>query len=96
MFKVVLSWLKNKYVYSSLAFIVWMLFFDRNNVISQYELRSKLHQLQQDRAYYIEEIKKDKQDMEQLLTNPKNLEKFAREKYLMKKDGEDIFLIVKQ
>jgi cell division protein FtsB len=96
MFKVVLSWLKNKYVYSSLAFILWMLFFDRNNIISQYELRSKLHQLQQDRAYYIEEIKKDKEDMEQLLTNPKNLEKFAREKYLMKKDNEDIFLIVKQ
>jgi cell division protein FtsB len=96
MFKKILPWLKNKYVYSSLAFIVWMLFFDRNDVISQFELRSKLHQLRDDRAYYIEEIKKDRKDMKELLTNPKNLEKFAREKYLMKKDNEDIFLIVKQ
>ena len=73
-----------------------MLFFDRNNVISQFELRSKLNQLQEDRIYYMEEIKKDRQDMNQLLSNPKNLEKFAREKYLMKKDNEDIFLIVKK
>jgi cell division protein FtsB len=92
----ILPWLKNKYVYTSLAFIIWMLFFDRNNVISQFELRSKLNQLQEDRTYYIEEMKKDRQDMKQLLSNPKNLEKFAREKYLMKKDNEDIFLIVKK
>jgi cell division protein FtsB len=73
-----------------------MLFFDRNNVISQFELRSKLNQLQDNRTYYIEEMKKDRQDMKQLLSNPKNLEKFAREKYLMKKDNEDIFLIVRK
>lgn len=96
MFKKILSWLKNKYIYTSLAFIIWMLFFDRNDVVSQFELRSKLKQLRQDRSYYIEEIKKDRQDMNQLLSNPKNLEKFGREKYLMKKEEEDIFLIVKQ
>jgi len=96
MFKKILPWLKNKYIYTSLAFIVWMLFFDRNNVISQFELKSKLNQLNEDRLYYIEEIKKDRQDMNELLSSPKNLEKFAREKYLMKKDNEDIFLIVKQ
>jgi len=73
-----------------------MLFFDRNNLISQFELRSKLNQLKEDKQYYIEEIKKDRKDMLELLSNPKNLEKFAREKYLMKKDNEDIFLIVKQ
>ena len=96
MFKKILPWLKNKYIFTSLAFLIWMLFFDRNDIISQFELRNKFHQLQEDRAYYIEEIKKDRQEMRDLLTNPKNLEKFAREKYLMKKDNEDIFLIVKQ
>ncbi len=94
--KKILPWLKNKYVYTSLAFILWMLFFDRNDVVSQFELRSNLNQLKEDKAYYIEEIKKDREDMKQLLTNPKNLEKFAREKYLMKKDNEDIFLIIQQ
>jgi len=96
MLKKILPWLKNKYVYTSIAFVVWMLFFDRNNLISQFELRSKLNQLKEDKQYYIEEIKKDRKDMLELLSNPKNLEKFAREKYLMKKDNEDIFLIVKQ
>lgn len=96
MFQKILPWLKNKYVYTSIAFILWMLFFDRNNLISQFELRNNLHQLNQDKLYYIQEIQKDRNDMLELLSNPKNLEKFAREKYLMKKDNEDIFLIVKK
>jgi len=96
MFKRILPWLKNKYVFTTLAFIVWMLFFDRNDVISQFKLRNKLNQLEEDKSYYKEEIRQDRQNLKLLLTNPKTLEKFAREKYLMKKDNEDIYLIVKQ
>ena len=54
----------------------------------------KITQLKTERQYYINEIAKNKMDMQELKTNPKNLEKFAREKYLMKKDNEDIFVIV--
>ena len=72
-----------------------MTFFDRDDLLSQYRLTQKLKQLRTERNYYQEEIKKSKNDMNELHTNPANLEKFAREKYLMKKDNEEIFVIVK-
>ena len=58
------------------------------------EYKSKLHALELDKKYYLDEIKKNHTDMVELMTNPKNLEKFAREKYLMKKENEDIFVLV--
>ena len=85
----------NKYFISVVAIIVWVAFFDKNDLMSQYELRQKLHQLRTERYYYEDEIEKSKNDMNELRTNPANLEKFAREKYLMKKDNEEIFVIVK-
>jgi cell division protein DivIC len=94
--KKVLPYLKNKYVITLTAFIIWVAFFDRNDLIVQYTYRQKLHQLQQDKRYYIEEVQKSKTDMQELMTNPRNLEKFAREKYLMKKDNEDVFVFVKE
>ena len=71
-----------------------MLFLDRNDLLSQYQYRQKLTQLKTDQDYYKEEIIKVKNDLKELSTDPEQLEKFAREKYLMKKDGEDIFIIV--
>lgn len=71
-----------------------MIVFDKNNIILQVELARKLHKLKGDKTYYTEQIKKDETDTRELLTNPENLEKFAREKYLMKRDSEDIFLII--
>ena len=53
----------------------------------------KLHQLEKDRQYYLEQIEKDSIQMHELRSSNKNLEKFARENYFMKKDNEDIFLI---
>jgi len=53
----------------------------------------QLHQLEQDKIFYEEKIKEDNAKVEELKSNPANLEKFAREQYLMKKDNEDIFII---
>lgn len=91
-----LPYLKNKYIITTLAFVVWLTFFDRNDFYSQYTYRQKLKKIQQDKAYYVEEIMKNREDMEKLMTNPGNLERFAREKYLMKKDNEDVFVIVNE
>lgn len=91
-----LPYLKNKYVLTTITIFVWMLFFDRNDFISQYSYSKKLNQLEQDKKYYIEEIQKVKTDKEELFNNHKTIEKFAREKYLMKKDDEDIFMIIKK
>lgn len=75
--------------------VIWVIFFDKNDLLSQYQLRQKLQQLRTERNYYETEIAKNKNDMNELRTNPENLEKFAREKYQMKKDNEEIFVIVK-
>lgn len=86
--------LKNKYAITSLAFIVWMLFFDRNDIISQFSYRSELNKLLVDKEYYQKEIDQNRKDMHELMSDRDHLEKFARERYLMKKDNEEIFLIV--
>lgn len=88
--------LRNKYVLTTLGFIIWLLFFDRHDIISQIKLRKELHKLEEEKAFYVKEIEKDTKNLNELLTNPKTLEKFAREKYLMKKDNEDIFVIVNE
>jgi cell division protein DivIC len=85
--------LKNKFVLTSLIFIVWMTFFDQNNIIERVKAYSQFKQLQSDQMYYRDKIKSDSKELEELRTNKDNLEKFAREKYLMKKDNEDIFLV---
>ena len=77
------------------AVLVWVTFFDKDDLLSQYQLRQKLQQLRTEEKYYQTEIDKNEHDMNELRTNPANLEKFAREKYQMKKDNEEIFVIVK-
>ena len=94
-FKKVIPVVLNKYFISIVAIIVWVTFFDKDDLLSQYQLRQKLQQLRTERNYYKNEIKTSKNDMNELRTNPANLEKFAREKYQMKKDNEEIFVIVK-
>ena len=96
MFRKIPSFLKNKFFYTALAFIVWMLFFDQNNFISQFWLLSDLREVENEKQYYLQEIENDKKATQELTTDTITLEKFAREKYLMKRDNEDIFLIVRE
>ena len=86
--------LKNKFLITFLFILAWVIFFDKNDLFSQMELRQKLRTLETEKNYYIKEIAQNKTDLLELRTNPANLEKFAREKYLMKKENEDIFVIV--
>ncbi len=81
---------------SGTFFVLWMLFFDRNDLMSQYQYWSQLNKLESEKAFYTKEIKKTRKDLYELNTNPRMLEKFARERYLMKKENEDIFVIVKE
>ena len=85
---------RNKYLLSLTVFAVWMIFFDSQDVITTHlKLRSELHQLQESRNYYIDKIDDTRKELEQLKSDPATLEKYAREKYLMKKDNEDLFII---
>ncbi|MDB5122857.1 MAG: Cell division protein FtsB [Mucilaginibacter sp.] len=85
---------KNKFFLVSLAFLVWMIFFDKNDLFSQYQYHQQVNKLKQERDFYQKETAKVARDLDELTSNPQKLEKFAREKYLMKKSNEDVFVIV--
>jgi cell division protein FtsB len=76
------------------AFAVWMLFFDENNLMVQYNRRHELIALQKKSGFYKQEIAKVEKQYQELTTNSESQEKFARENYMMKKDNEDVFVIV--
>ncbi len=86
--------LRNKYVLTLLIFLVWLLLFDQNNLTDRRKSSREYNQLLQEKEYYLNKIEEDKKRINELKTDNDNLEKFAREQYLMKKDNEDIFVIV--
>jgi cell division protein FtsB len=88
------GYLKNFYFLLGAFFLIWMLFIDTNDLYSQYKKRRKLNNLVNEKEYYIQKIREVKKDREELLSNDKLLEKFAREKYLMKKPTEDLYVII--
>jgi len=87
---------KNFYFIAGSIFLIWMLFIDGNDLISQWRLSSKYNDLLKEKAYYQEKIKEVEMDREGLMSDDELLEKFARERYLMKKESEDLFVIVKK
>lgn len=84
---------KNIYFLTGVLFVLWMAFFDGNNILNQFKLNQKVVELEEQKKYYEEGIVTLDKDMEELSTSAKKLEKFVREKYLFKKKGEDIYLI---
>lgn len=84
---------KNFYFLFGLFFIFWMLFIDSNDFYTQYQLNQKRKNLENDREYYLKKIAEVKVERDELFSSDKKLEKFAREKYLMKKESEDLFII---
>jgi cell division protein DivIC len=87
------AFLKNKYLLSFAAFCVVLLFLDRNDLFTQVDRRAELRELQQSKRYYTTQIASERKELEALKTNPATVEKYAREKYLMKRDNEEIFLV---
>ena len=87
---------RNKYFLITIVFLVWMLFFDRNDIFSQYQYHQQLSKLEQERDFYQKETTEINKELNELTSDKTALEKFAREKYLMKKDNEDVFVVVKQ
>ena len=85
--------LKSPFILIGLLFVLWMLFFDSNSYLNHNRLSNDINQLQKDKQHYKEEIKKDSIALEEL-SSPEGLEKYAREKYHMKKENEEIFLII--
>jgi cell division protein FtsB len=87
---------KNKFFLVTLAFIAWLLFLDKNDLYSQYTKHNQVVELQKQRDFLLKQTTQVGTDLDELTSNPQKLEKFAREKYLMKKDNEDVFVVVRE
>ena len=87
------SYLKNKYLFAIVFFIIWITFFDNFNLIKQSKIKKNIQRLEENKKFYTNEIKKDSTEYQDLLNDEEKREKFAREKFLMKKDDEDIYII---
>lgn len=84
---------RNFYVATGIIFVLWMIFLDSNDLISRFKLGNKLRSLENEKKYYDEKIKEVEKDRDELFGDKESVEKFAREKYLMKKETEDIFIV---
>jgi cell division protein DivIC len=94
-FKPVLDKLKNKYVIVILAFLIWMTFFDPKDIGLMFSRSSKLNELKTSEKHLKTEIQQTKKELSLLKTDASSIEKYAREKFYMKKDNEDLFIVNK-
>lgn len=88
-----LAFIKNKYVIAIAFFLVWMTFFDERDWGMIMERRHKLHELEKSEKHLTLQIAETRKELELLKTNAQTIEKYAREKYYMKKDNEDLFIV---
>lgn len=87
------SFLLNKYFITTVSIVVWMIFFDPKDFFYNMDRREELKKLRQKKDYYTAEIAKAKQELIDLQGNTAAIEKFGRERYMLKKDGEEVFII---
>ena len=93
--KKTLSFFWNRYVIAFSIFVVFVLILGPNNLRTQYRLSKVEADIRAERQFYLNEIEKNQKASEELMTNIDNLERFAREKYWMKRDNEDVYLIIR-
>ncbi len=88
------AWLKNKYAITAICFVTWILFIDdRDFITTHFRHVHELHKLEARKVYFEDQIRVVRKELDQLKSNPAALEKYAREKYMMKRDNEDLFVV---
>jgi cell division protein FtsB len=88
-----LKLLKNLYFLAGSFFLVWMIFFDSNNLLNHIKTNNKYQELEYQQKYYEDAIRRLQREMKELSDDPKEIEKFARERYQYKKKGEDVYIV---
>lgn len=86
--------LRNRYVIALLGLFVWLALFDRNDLWTTFKNQRELGRMREQKEWYRGEIERSRENLNELSSNKRLLEKFARERYLMKRDNEDIFVLV--
>ena len=89
-----LRFLQNKYILVSVIATLWLTFFDKYSISSQLKMRKSIERLKADKDFYIQGASDTDYEIEKLTTDLGELEKYAREKYWLKKNNEDLFIIV--
>ena len=90
--KKIIPFIANRYFIASLAFVIWMLFFDQRDFFLQRDRAAELEKLEQAKAYYEKEISTTQDQLNNLQSNPGAVEKYARERYLLRREGEEVYL----
>jgi cell division protein FtsB len=86
----------NRYTITLLLFAAWMIFFDANSLKRQHILNGRIDEIKQMKAFYVAEIEKNNKAIYELETNIETIEKYAREKYMMKRDSEDVYMVTRE
>jgi cell division protein FtsB len=92
----VIKYSSNFYILATLSFLIWMIFIDSNNLPTQWRLTKQLWELEDQKEFYEQKKIQIQQERKELFGNSDLLEKFAREKYLMKKPTEDLYVVVEK
>ena len=87
------SWLRNKYFIATAVLAATLLFFDKNDLFTQRSRTKELKMLEKSKAHYQAEIAKEQKELDLLKNDSTTVERYAREKYLMKKDNEDVYVV---
>lgn len=90
--KKIIPFIANRYFIACLAFVLWMLFFDQRDFFTQRDRAAELKKLEQAKTYYEKEISTTQEQLDNLQSNPGAVEKYARERYLLKREGEEVYL----
>ena len=90
--KKIIPVLINRYFLAAVSFVVWMLFFDQRDYFQQRERAGELNKVEAAKKYYNDEITQTRKQLNNLQNNPVAIEKYARERYLLKRDGEEVYL----
>ena len=91
--KNIITFFRNKYILTLTVFAVVMLFVDHNDIFNQLERKKQLNDLLASKKFYQQQIDQTKKNLSDLQNNSAALEKYAREKYLLKRDNEDLFVV---
>ncbi|GGH12893.1 septum formation initiator family protein [Sphingobacterium alkalisoli] len=88
-----LNLIKNKFLLAVIAFIIWMCFFDRYDFATQYNYYQEKSKLEKEKEFYVSEIVQIEKSINDVQFNPSEIQRIAREKYKMKKDNEDVYVL---
>jgi cell division protein FtsB len=87
---------KNFYIATFVAWLVWILFLDNNNIRVVFSNRMKMKELEKEKGILLKKISEVKRERNEVFGNPKMLEKWAREEFMMRKPNEDVYVIVNE